>query len=125
MMVLDTLEYLQRGGRIGRARAWFGGMLNIKPVLAVREGEVVPVERVRSRARAEERLFELVGENPRRERLGIWHSGSDEDGERWAERLRALLPGVPVEVGLLGPVVGVYGGPQTLGIAMLNRADGA
>lgn len=124
--VLDTLEYLQKGGRIGRAQAWLGNVFNIKPVLTVRDGEVAPVERVRSRIKAEERLFELTTAYPNPERVGIAHSSNPQEAERWAERLRQTLPGVPVDVAWLGPVVGVYGGPNLLGMAVTERKpDGA
>lgn len=119
--VLDTLEYLQKGGRIGRARAWFGTMLNIKPLLTIRDGEVSPVERVRSRTRAEERLFDMTAAHTNAERLAVVHSSSPEEAEAWAERLRTTLPGVPVETTWLGPVLGVYGGPNTLGMAVTER----
>lgn len=120
--VLDTLEYLQKGGRIGRARAWLGNVLNIKPVLTVRGGEVAPIERVRSRIKAEERLFELTTAYPNPERIGVAHSSSPQEAERWAERLRQTLPGVPVDVAWLGPVVGVYSGPGVLGMAVTEGA---
>ena len=123
IFVLDTLDYLQRGGRIGRARAWIGSVLNIKPVLTVREGEVAPLERVRSRLRAEERLFELTTAHRDAERVAVWHSGSPAEAERWAERVRTTLPGVAVETGWLGPVVGVYAGPNLLGMAVARRRD--
>jgi DegV family protein with EDD domain len=115
--VLDTLEYLQKGGRIGRARAFLGQVFNIKPILTVREGEVAPLERVRSRMKAEERLFELATADAALERLAVAHSASDEEARRWVERLADLRPGVPIETSWLGPVVGVYAGPNTLGIA--------
>jgi DegV family protein with EDD domain len=122
VFVLDTLEYLQKGGRIGRARAWLGQVLNIKPVLTVREGEVAPLERVRSRMRAEERLFDLItAEKDRAERIAVCHSSSTEEADRWVERLRTTIPGVPVETGWLGPVVGVYAGPNVLGMAVTTR----
>lgn len=125
LFVLDTLEYLQRGGRIGRAQAWVGTVLNIKPLLTMRDGEVAPLERVRSRARADERLFDRIAAVEDAERAAVWHSTTPEEAERWAERLRAALPGVPVEVGWLGPVIGVYAGPKTLGMAVARRRDGA
>lgn len=120
--VLDTLEYLQKGGRVGRARAWVGNVFNIKPLLTVRDGEISPVERVRSRTKAEERLFQVTTAYNDPERVGVAHSGDPEEAERWAERLRSTLPGVPVEVAWLGPVVGVYGGPGVLGMAVTERA---
>ena len=124
VFVLDTLEYLQKGGRIGRARAWIGGVLNIKPVLTLRDGEIAPLERVRSRTRSEERVFELTSQHKDAERLAVCHSSSPQEADRWAERLRTAIPGVPVETGWLGPVVGVYAGPNVLGMAVTRRRDG-
>lgn len=124
IFVLGTLEYLQKGGRIGRARAWVGTVLNIKPVLCVRDGEVAPLERVRSRAKAEERLYDLTLAHGPAERVAVAHSGPPEMAERWAARLRSALPDVPVDAGWLGPVVGVYAGPNTLGMAVVKRRDG-
>jgi fatty acid kinase fatty acid binding subunit len=119
--VLDTLEYLQRGGRIGRARAFLGQVFNIKPILTLRGGEVAPLERVRSRMKAEERLFELATAEPNPRRLAVAHSSSDDEARRWVERLESERPGVPVEMAWLGPVVGVYAGPNTLGMAGVSN----
>lgn len=121
VFVLDTLEYLQKGGRIGRAQAWMGNVFNIKPILTFKDGEVAPLERVRSRMKAEERVFELASTQPGLERLAVCHSSSPEEAERWAQRLRTTCPGVEVETGWLGPVVGVYAGPNCLGIASVRR----
>ena len=121
LVVLDTLEYLQKGGRIGRARAWFGGILNIKPILTFTDGEVAPVERVRSRAKAEERIIELAARNAPAEWAVVCHTGIPADAERHAERLQQLLPGATVETGWMGPVVGVYAGPKGLGVGVIQR----
>jgi DegV family protein with EDD domain len=118
--VLDTLEYLQKGGRIGRARAFLGQVFSIKPILTVRGGEVAPLERVRSRMKAEERLFDLATAEPDPVRLAVAHSSSDDEARRWVERLESERPGVPVELAWLGPVVGVYAGPNTLGMAVVS-----
>jgi DegV family protein with EDD domain len=123
VFLLDTLEYLQRGGRIGRARAWMGQVFNIKPILTVRDGEIAPLERVRSRMRAEERVFELATQDEHPDVLAVAHSSSDEEASHWVERLRGTRPGVPVESGWLGPVVGVYAGPNVLGMASVRRGD--
>ena len=124
IFTLDTLEYLQRGGRIGRARAWIGGIFNIKPILTIRDGEIAPLERVRSRMRAEERVFELATADPDPERLAVCHSALPDEVERWAERLRTTRPDVPVESAWLGPVVGVYAGPKVLGMAAVRKTGG-
>ncbi len=124
VFVLDTLEYLQRGGRIGRARAWLGAVFNVKPILTVKDGEIAPLERVRSRLRAEERVFDLAVSVPDLERVGICHSSSPDEAERWAERMRTTRPNAIVETNWLGPVVGVYGGPGVLGMAAVRRVTG-
>ncbi|HEX6122187.1 MAG TPA: DegV family protein, partial [Ktedonobacterales bacterium] len=107
--VLDTLEFLQRGGRIGRASALMGTLLNVKPLIAVREGQVVPVEKVRTRAKAQERLGELVA------RLGALEAAAVVESEAGAgEGLRAMVArhfAGPIETFALGPVVGTHAGP--------------
>ena len=82
---------------------------------------VPPLERVRTRMRAEERVFELATEDPHPEHLAVAHSSTTDEAERWAERLRGTRPGVPVDVRWLGPVVGVYAGPNVLGMACVRR----
>jgi DegV family protein with EDD domain len=120
-VVLDTLEYLQRGGRIGRARAWIGGVLNVKPVLTVREGEVAPLERVRSRERALERLAELVLRHQNAEAVAVFHAGAEQASEQLQARVSTALPDARIWPGWLGPVVGVYAGPGALGAVVLDR----
>src|SRR5205807_1733298 len=73
-LTLDTLEYLQRGGRIGRAQAFLGGLLNVKPVLECHDGEIFPVERVRTRPAALRRVTEIVHELGPKERIAVAHS---------------------------------------------------
>lgn len=119
--VLDTLEYLQKGGRIGRARAWIGGLLNVKPLITVKDGEVAPLERVRGRGRAVERLIELTVARTNAAEIALLHSGSHDELERTQTRLAAAMPGVPIRTGWLGPVVGVYAGPNVIGTVVLER----
>lgn len=121
---LDTLEYLQRGGRIGRARAWIGGVLNVKPFITVRNGEVAPLERVRTRGKAIERLIELTTAHGRAEEIAILHSSSSDDLERVRTRLEKAMPNVAIRTGWLGPTVGVYGGPNVVGTVVLDREAG-
>lgn len=119
--LLDTLEYLQKGGRIGRARSMLGALLSIKPLVQVQDGEVAPFERVRTRSRALERLFELATADRTIKRIFVGSAGNDADAEAFAERLRPLLPHTDVRLGQIGPVVGVYAGPNTLGIATVKH----
>jgi DegV family protein with EDD domain len=121
--VLETLEYLQRGGRIGRARALMGTLLNLKPLLAVEAGQVVPLENVRTRAKAYERLGELVGQLGRLEALAVV-----ETDPAVAEQLQAVLRQVwagPIETFTLGPVVGTHAGPGAAGVAAIDWAEDA
>jgi DegV family protein with EDD domain len=119
--VLDTLEYLQKGGRIGRARAWIGGLLNVKPMITVKDGEVAPLERVRGRSRAIDRLVELTAARTNAAEITILHSGSPEELERVRARIQAACPGALIRAGWLGPVVGVYGGPNLIGAVVLDQ----
>lgn len=119
--MLDTLEYLQRGGRVGRTRAWLGGLLNVKPIITFRDGEVAPFERVRTRARAIDRIIELTVAYQHIESVSLIHSCRPDEVERVLKRLSDALPGVPIRTGWFGPVVGVYAGPNTLGTVVLER----
>jgi DegV family protein with EDD domain len=123
LFVVDTLEYLARGGRIGQAQAWFGGLLGIKPILGVVNGEVVPVDRVRGGANAQARLVALLQERVEVGRpvvVGIAHAAAPE----WAARLRGLLHGAFEIAELLeseiGPVVGTHVGPGCVGAAVFQ-----
>ena len=126
LFVVDTLEYLARGGRIGQAQAWIGGLLGIKPILGVRGGEVVPVDRVRGGSNAQRRLVELLKEqvDPGRPVIaGIGHAAAGE----WAGRLRALLREAFEIAELIeneiGPVVGTHVGPGCVGATIFQPTE--
>jgi DegV family protein with EDD domain len=107
--VLDTLEYLQRGGRIGRARALVGSLLNVKPLLEVRDGQVLPLENVRTRSKAQDRVAQIIQSIGEIEALGVVQS-TPAVGQELIKRARAFWHG-PIEVFNLGPVVGTHAGP--------------
>lgn len=119
---VDTLEHLRRGGRIGRASAFLGSALAIKPILALREGAIVPLEKVRTASRAIARLEELAVElcagGPAQ--VAVHHLGSLERASALAERLRARLSeqSIDVDVVELGAAVGAHVGPGTLAVAV-------
>jgi DegV family protein with EDD domain len=119
-ILLDTLEYLQRGGRIGRARSLLGSILNVKPIVRLEDGEVVAGGRVRSRARGVQQLFETASKTPEIEHVVVEHSGGVADAEDLAHRLRDELPGKRVEVRWLSPVVGVHAGPNAIGTVVVQ-----
>ena len=120
-LVADTLEFLRRGGRIGRARSLLGSILSIKPILRVEDGEVAPLERVRTRSRAIERLYQLALDHPRTKTLFVAYAGDSAQAEELIERLRPTLPHTEILIAELGPAVGVHTGPGSLGIAYLER----
>ncbi len=120
---LETLEYLQRGGRIGRARAFLGGLLSVKPILTLRDGEVAPAERVRSRARMIARLEDFALSYPDPEMISIVHAACRDEAEALTQRVRAAFPAARVCCGWIGPVVGLYTGPGAVGVAIVPRGS--
>ena len=115
--VLDTLEYLQKGGRIGKAQALLGGLISIKPILTVRDGEVHPYEKVRTHSRAVTRLREIASQNAPYAELAVIQEGHIETLNGLHDHLKALS-NRPTIVGKLGMIVGVYAGPGVVGIAL-------
>jgi DegV family protein with EDD domain len=113
--LVDTLEYLRRGGRIGSAAAWVGSVLDLKPILMV-ESELKAVERVRTRRRGFERLVELMRQRRAvgADRWFVQHAAAHEDAERLAERLAELFGTEPEFVSELGPVLATHLGPGAL-----------
>jgi DegV family protein with EDD domain len=116
---LDTLEFLRRGGRISGTAAFAGSLLQVKPLLTVRDGEVVQLERIRTRGKAFERVGQLVAKLMPLEAMAI--IGSDEDTrQQLAAVARAFWSGETNE-GALGPVVGTHAGPGAGGIMGITR----
>lgn len=115
---LDTLEFLQRGGRIGKARALLGTLLNIKPIILVQGGEVLPAERVRTHAAAVRRLVDIAAALPC-ERLAALHGDAPEAAQEVQELLTQRLPGREVPIGEIGAVLGTHAGPGVFGVACL------
>jgi DegV family protein with EDD domain len=119
LALVETLEFLQRGGRIGRAAAMVGTLLSVKPILSVRDGEVAPVERVRTMNGALRRLVELTVALGPVERLGVIDSDSEANATEVERQLRAHYPDLTIDRGELGPVVGTHGGPGVVGVGVL------
>jgi DegV family protein with EDD domain len=119
LFTVDTFEYLARGGRIGRARAWAGELFHIKPILTIEEGEVVPLKRVRGNRKAFMEFtsaFEADTRDSETLRVGIAHAEAPEKAEALAEMVRRTRPSADLElVTTLGPVVGAHAGPGTVG----------
>ncbi len=120
---LDTLEYLRRGGRIGKARAWLGGTLKIKPILSL-EHEIVPVERVRTAGRAFERMVAYARElnDSGADGWVVQHIQAPEQAERLIDRCREIFDSEPLFTSEVGPVIGTYTGPGLIGVGAVPRA---
>jgi DegV family protein with EDD domain len=123
LVVLDTLEYVRRGGRIGRARAFLGNVLRVKPILYIRDGEVHPGERVRTKSLALERIFQIATSYPHVIEAGVAYSTNPQDAEELCRRMGEALPAMTVSVTRLGPVIGVHAGPGVLGVGVLEGEE--
>jgi DegV family protein with EDD domain len=114
---IDTLEYLRKGGRIGAAQAWLGSALQIKPILTLME-EITPVERVRTRRRALERLVEYARQR-HADGADAWvvqHIQDPETARRLVEQGREIFGSDPAFVSEIGPVIGAHVGPGLIGV---------
>ena len=120
LVLLDTLTYLHRGGRIGRAQAFLGSLLNVKPLIAIRDGEVVPVARPRSWSKGVEMIVEGVRGCAPLRGLAEFHAATTESMVDLKMRLSSVVSDVSPVLGRIGPVVGAYSGPGGLGVACLG-----
>jgi DegV family protein with EDD domain len=120
LVLLDTLTYLHRGGRIGRAQAFLGSLLNVKPLIAIRDGEVVPVARPRSWSKGVEMIVEGVRGCAPLRGLAEFHAATTESMVDLKTRLSSVVSDVSPILGRIGPVVGAYSGPGGLGVACLG-----
>jgi DegV family protein with EDD domain len=114
---VDTLEYLRRGGRIGMAQAWLGGALKIKPILTL-DGEITPIERVRTSSRAFERMIDYLRarQDDGATAWMVQHIQAPGEAERIVDRGREIFGTEPLFVSQIGPVVGAHAGPGLLGV---------
>src|SRR3954452_6693391 len=114
---VDTLEYLRRGGRIGGAQAWLGSALKIKPILTL-DGEITPIERVRTSQRAFDRMVEFLQElhDGGKDGWVVQHIQAPDVAEQLVERGRELFGTDPAFVSEVGPVIGAHVGPGLLGV---------
>jgi len=116
-VVLDTLEYLQKGGRIGRAAALMGGLLSIKPILTLNDGEVHPHEKVRTRAKALARIIEIVQSGGPYEEITVMHASAEDEAEYLTSVLEPMCSDLPILSSQIGPVVGTHAGPGSVAVA--------
>ena len=126
LFTVETLEFLVRGGRIGRARGWAGELLHIKPILSIKKGEVLPVKRVRGNRKAFLEFasaFEADTRDSAALRVGIAHADAPDKADALAEMVRRTRPQAQLEILTeLGPVVGAHAGPGTVGFFWFEDA---
>jgi DegV family protein with EDD domain len=119
---IDTLDFLRRGGRVGKAQAWLGGTLRIKPILSL-EYEITPVERVRTAGRAFERMVQYAQElhDAGADGWVVQHIQAREQAQRLIDRCREIFDSEPVFTSEVGPVIGTYTGPGLIGVGAIPR----
>ena len=120
-LAFDTLEYLKRGGRIGKARALLGSMLGINPILGIKDGEVFPFGRERSRAKAIDRLYKFVAGYSQIDELAVEDATTPDEADELAERLGAKFPKERIYRSKVSPVIGTNVGPHVIGVAVLGE----
>jgi DegV family protein with EDD domain len=114
LFLLDTLEYLRRGGRIGKAKALLGSVLNVKPMLAIKDGELVPAGQVRTRAKGIDKLFEFVEEVADIKDLAVVYNTTPDEAQNLAERIGSVFDKEKIRIARVGPGLGVHGGPGAI-----------
>jgi len=119
--VFDTLKYLLLGGRIGKAKALLGSMLNVKPLITMRDGELFPAGQVRTHSKGIERLFDLVRNTLNIEEVAIVHSTTPGEATSLREHIASIFDKRQIHLARLGPALGVHGGPGTLILALREK----
>ena len=119
-MSFDTLEYLRRGGRIGKAQAFLGSLLKMNPVVGIKDGETFPIARPRNRAQAMDFLVNFIKGFSRIEAVAIEDATTPDDLQTLAERLKDVVPPERIYRSKVSPVVGTHVGPHVLAVAVLE-----
>jgi DegV family protein with EDD domain len=122
-MSFDTLKYLAKGGRIGRAQGLLGSVLSIKPILTLKEGEVAPLTRVRSQAAALDYLVNMVAGIKNIEALALEHGNSPQQADALFERISGIYPKEKIYRSTVSPVIGTYTGPNLLSVTVLEGSQ--
>lgn len=124
IFTVDNLEYLARGGRISKASAFVGGLLNIKPLLHVENGKLVPLEKIRGRKKVFRRIIELMNERGKglqNQTIAISHGDDEEAAFEIKSMIEEAFSPKEVYINMVGSVIGAHSGPGTLAIFFLNE----
>jgi DegV family protein with EDD domain len=120
--LFDTLKYLALGGRIGKAKALLGSVLNVKPMLTMEDGELEPAGQVRNRANGIDRLFDFAKNAIDIQDLAIVYSTTPDEAQTLAERMGSIFPRERIRLARLGPALGVHGGPGILFVVLRTKS---
>jgi DegV family protein with EDD domain len=121
VVFVETLEHLRRGGRIGKAAQMVGSLLQLRPILRIDEGQVVPFERTRTRSKAMEALAEFAGSVGVPEEIAVLYNTTPDDARKVADKVAVLTPERDIIVAQLGPVIATHIGPDVLGMVIKER----
>jgi DegV family protein with EDD domain len=123
LVLFDTLKYLERGGRIGKAKSLVGSLLNVKPLLSMREGSFIPVGQVRNRKKGIDKLAEFAESAGNIEELCILYSTTPNEAHSLAKRLNSIFPQEKTLVSRLGAGLAPHGGPGVLAIVTMTKEE--
>ena len=123
VMLFDTLKYLAKGGRIGKAKELMGSLLSVKQILTIKDGEVAPLTRRRSLSAGMDYLYEFVAGFTHIGGLAVEHATTPDELDKLAERLGSLFPAERIYKSTVSPVLGAHGGPGCLSVSVLEAVD--
>lgn len=118
LCLFDTLKYLLLGGRIGKAKALLGSILNVKPMITLKDGEVVPAGQARTRAKGMDKLFEFTQNAKKIQDLAVVYSTTPDEAQSLAKRLNPIFDRKRIKIARVGPSLGVHVGPGALIVAI-------
>ncbi|MDH5695746.1 MAG: DegV family protein [Dehalococcoidia bacterium] len=121
LALFDTLKYLLLGGRIGKAKALLGSILSVKPVLSLKDGEVVPAGQARTRAKGIDRLFDFAQNAVNIQDLAVVYNTTPDEAQALAERIGSIFDRKQIKIAKVGPVLGVHMGPGALIVALREK----
>jgi DegV family protein with EDD domain len=118
ILMLDTLKYVVRGGRLGKAYGLIGSALRVKPLLTLKEGDLSLVGIARTKAKAVERLYEFVKGFSRVKEVAVSYTTAHDEAQAFVDRLKAAFPDVPLNLTRVGSSLGTHAGPGGMGVAV-------
>lgn len=123
LIMVDTLKYVVRGGRIGRPQGVLGTALGVRPLLTMKEGDLKLTGLVRTHAKGLDRLFDFARNTPRLKEAAVSYTTDQKDAEALADRLRSAFPRAPIYVARVGPALGTHAGPGAIGVTVMAEPD--